>query len=252
MSGHRRIGVWDAKRMMTLDGSQPKCQAGGGMFALKQALGAFDFVGTQLAECDGEIELQLRSLKLHDGDPAKGKKRGRARNAPKFDLRTQLFQMCGVDLTRIDDIDVTTALAVVSEIGVDMSRFPTVKHFTSWLGLCPGTKITGGKVMSGKTKRVVNRAAQALRLAAAALRSSKSALGAYFRRMCSRMDKPKAVTAAAHKLARLIYTMLTKGQEYTDQGQDYYEERYRERVLRALSQRAAKLGMQMVPIAQPA
>ena len=222
------------------------------LFALKQALGAFDFVGTQLAECDAEIELQLQRLQVHDGEPAKGKKRGRARNAPKFDLRTQLFRMCGVDLTRIDGVDVTTALAVVSEVGTDMSRFPTIKHFTSWLGLCPGTKITGGKVMSGKTKRVVNRAAQALRLAAAALRSSKSALGAYFRRMCSRMDKPKAVTAAAHKLARLIYTMLTKGEEYTDQGQDYYEERYRERVLRALSQRAAKLGMQMVPIAQPA
>jgi transposase len=160
--------------------------------------------------------------------------------------------MCGVDLTRIDGIDVTTALAVVSEIGVDMSRLPTIKHFTSWLGLCPGTKITGGKVMSGKTKRCANRAAQALRLAAAALRSSKSALGAYFRRLASRMDKPKAVTAAAHKLARLIYTMLTKGEEYTDQGQDYYEERYRERVLRALSQRAAKLGMKMVAIEQPA
>ncbi len=221
------------------------------LFALKQALGAFDFVGTQLAECDAEIELQLQRLQAHDGDPAKGKKRGRARNAPRFDLRTQLFRMCGVDLTRIDGIDVTTALAVVSEVGADMSRFPSVRHFTSWLGLCPGTKITGGKVMSGKTKRVVNRAAQALRLAAAALRSSKSALGAYFRRMCSRMDKPKAVTATAHKLARLIYTMLTKGQEYTDQGQEYFEERYRERVLRALSQRAAKLGMQMVPIAQP-
>jgi transposase len=109
-----------------------------------------------------------------------------------------------------------------------------------------------GQVASGKTQRVVNRAAQALRLAASALRSSKAALGAYFRRMCSRMDKPKAVTAAAHKLARLIYTMLTKGQEYTDQGQEYYEERYRERVLRALSQRAVKLGMQVTPIAQPA
>ena len=222
------------------------------LFALKQALGAFDFVGSQLAECDTEIEQQLHRLKVHDGDPAKGKKRGRARNAPKFDLRTQLFQMCGVDLTRIDGVDVTTALAVVSEVGADMAKFPTVKHFTSWLGLCPGTKITGGKVLSGKTKRCVNRAAQALRLAAAALRSSKSALGAYFRRLCSRMDKPKAVTAAAHKLARLIYTMLTKGQEYTDQGQDYYEERYRERVLRALSQRAAKLGMKMVAIDQPA
>ena len=93
------------------------------LFALRQALGAFDFVATQLAECDREIELQLQSLKAHDAEPAKGKKRSRARNAPKFDLRTQLFQMCGVDLTRIDGIDVTTALAVVSEIGVDMQRF---------------------------------------------------------------------------------------------------------------------------------
>jgi len=221
------------------------------LFALKQALDAFDFIGTQLAECDLEVEQQLHSLQAHTGEPAKGKKRGRARNAPKFDLRTQLFKMCGVDLTRIDGIDVTTALAVVSEIGADMSRFPTVGHFASWMGLCPGTKITGGKVMSSKTKRCANRAAQALRLAAAALRTSQSALGAYFRRMCSRMDKPKAVTAAAHKLARLIYTMLTKGEEYTDQGQDYYEERYRERVLRQLSQRAQKLGMQLVAAEQP-
>ena len=222
------------------------------LFALKQALALFDFIGTQLAECDREIEAQLERLHVHQGSPATGKKRSRARNAPKFDLREHLFKMCGVDLTRINGIDVTTALAVISEVGTDMSRFVTVKHFTSWLGLCPGTKITGGKVMSGATKRCANRAAQALRLAAAALRSSHSALGAYFRRMCSRMDKPKAVTAAAHKLARLIYTMLTKGEEYTDQGQDYFEERYRERVLHHLSQRAAKLGMKMVAIEQPA
>lgn len=222
------------------------------LFALKQALDAFDFVGTQLAECDREIEVQLQSLQAHDGEPAKGKKRGRARNAPKFDLRTQLFRMCGVDLTRIDGIDVTTALAVVSEVGVDLARFPTDKHFASWLGLCPGTRITGGKVLSGKTRRCANRAAQALRLAAAALRSSQSALGAYFRRLCSRMDKPKAVTAAAHKLARLIYTMLTKGQEYTDQGQDYYENRYRDRVLHQLAKRAEKLGMKLVATEQPA
>ena len=199
---------------------------------------------------DHEIEQQLQSLQTHEGAPAQGKKRGRARNAPKFDLRTQLFKMCGVDLTRSDGIDVTTALAVVSESGADMSRFPTGGHFASWLGLCPGTKITGGKMMSGKTKRCGNRAAQALGLAAAALRTSQSALGAYFRRMCSRMDKPKAVTAAAHKLARLIYTMLTKGEEYTDQGQDYCEQRHRERVVQQLSQRAAKLGMKMVAIEQ--
>jgi transposase len=222
------------------------------LFELKQAVDAFDFVGTQLAECDQQIEHQMLALQAHDGEPAKGKKRGRARNAPKFDLRAQLFKMCGVDLTRIDGIDITTALAVISETGADMSRFPSDKHFASWMGLCPGTKITGGKVMSGRTKRCANRAAQALRLAAAALRTSQSALGAYYRRMCSRMDKPKAVAAAAHKLARLIYTMLTKGQEYTDQGQAYYEERYRERVLRQLSQRAQKLGMQLVASPQPA
>ena len=220
------------------------------MFALKQALAAFDFVGTQLVECDREIEQQLQSLHFWDHEPTKGKRRGTTRNAPKFDLRTQLFKMCGVDLTRIDGIDVTTALAVISETGADMSRFRTVAHFSSWLGLCPGTKITGGKVLSGKTKRCANRAAQALRLAAAGLRTSQSALGAYFRRMCSRMDKPKAITAAAHKLARLIYTMLTKGEEYTDKGQDYYEERYRQRVLRQLSQRAQKLGMKLVTTEQ--
>jgi transposase len=109
-----------------------------------------------------------------------------------------------VDLTRIDGIDVTTALVVVSEVGANLSKFPDDKHFASWLGLCPGTKITGDKVMSGKTARVANRASQALKLAAAALRTSQSALGAYYRRLCARMDKPKAVTAAAHKLARLI------------------------------------------------
>ena len=217
------------------------------LFALKQALDAFDFCGTQLAECDAQVQAQLQALHVREDEPAQGKKRGRARNAPKFDLRTQLFQMCGVDLTRIDGIDVTTALVVVSEVGADMCKFPSDKHFASWLGLCPGTKITGGKVMSSKTKRCANRAAQALRLAAAALRSSQSALGAYYRRLCARMDKPKAVTAAAHKLARLIYAMLSHGQEYTDRGQDYFEERYRQRVLHNLAQKAKAMGMQLVP-----
>jgi transposase len=222
------------------------------LFALRQALDAFDFCGKQLMQCDDEIEAQLARLHITEVEPDKGKKRGKARNAPRFDLRTRLFQMCGVDLTRIDGIDVTTALVVISEIGTDMGRFPSDKHFASWLGLCPGTQITGGKVMSGKTKRCANRAAQALRLAAAALRTSQSALGAYFRRLCARMDKPKAVTAAAHKLARLIYSMLTKGEQYTDQGQAYYEERYRQRVLHNLNRRALQLGMTLVPTAAAA
>ena len=222
------------------------------LFALKQALAGFDFCVSQLAECDTETERVMRELHTHQGTPAKGKKRSRARNAPKFDVREHLFKVCGVDLTRIDGIDVSTALVVLSEIGVDMSRFPTVKHFTSWLGLCPGTKISGGKVLGSRSKRTANRATQALKLAAAALRSSKSALGAYYRRMCARMDKAKAVTAAAHKLARLIYVMLTKGEEYTDQGQQYYEERYRERVVRQLAKRARELGMDLVATTQPA
>ena len=225
------------------------------LFCLRQALDAFDFCGKQLQQCDDEIEAQLARLHITAVEPDKGKKRSKARNAPKFDLRTRLFQMCDVDLTRIDGIDVTTALMVVSEIGTDMAKFPSDKHFASWLGLCPGTRITGGRVVSGKTQRCANRAAQALRLAAAALRTSQSALGAYFRRLCARMDKAKAVTAAAHKLARLIYTMLTKGEEYTDQGQAYYEERYRQRVLHNLNRRAQQLGMVVMPVAavaQPA
>ena len=222
------------------------------LFALKQALAAFDFCAAQLAECDGEVERAMALLHAHAGKPESAKRRSRPRNAPKFDVREHLFKICGVDLTRIDGIEVTTAMTVISEIGTDMSRFPTVKHFTSWLGLCPGTKISGGKVLGAASKRSVNRATQALKLAAAALRSSKSALGAYYRRMCARMDKGKAVTAAAHKLARLIYLMLTKGEEYTDQGQLYYEERYRQRVVRSLSKKAAELGMQLLPCPQPA
>jgi transposase len=226
------------------------------LFALRQALAAYDFCGTQLAECDTEIESRLNALHRHELAPPKGKRRSKARNAPKFDVREHLFKVCGVDLTRINGIDVSTAMIVISEIGTDMSRFPTVKHFTSWLGLCPGTKISGGKVLGSKSKRTANRATQALKLAAVALRSSKSALGAYYRRMCSRMDKPKAVTAAAHKLARLVYVMLTRGEEYTDQGQQYFEERYRERVVRQLTKKAHELGLEVVagpsPAPQPA
>jgi transposase len=221
------------------------------LFALKQALEMFDFIATQVAACDLTIEQQMQSMHVHDGTPGKNKKRSRPRNAPKLDLQTQLFKMCGVDLTRIDGINVTTALSVISEIGTDMSRFPTVKHFACWLGLCPGTKISGGRVLGAKTKRIANRASQALRLAAAGLRTSQSALGAYFRRICSRMDKPKAITAAAHKLARLVYTMLTKGEEYTDRGQEYYEERYRASVLRSLAKRAEKMGMILIASDQP-
>jgi transposase len=141
---------------------------------------------------------------------------------------------------------------VLAEVGADLSRFKSAKHFASWLGLCPGTKISGGKVLSGAAKRTTNRAAQALRMAAANLRTSQSALGAYYRRLCARMDKPCAITACAHKLARLICSGLTKGEEYIDQGQIQYEERYRQRVVKSLIKRAEQLGFQLVPVSEAA
>ena len=162
------------------------------LFALKQALAVYDFCGCQLSECDGEIEQRLTALQKHQGSPAKGKKRSKSKNAPQFDVRDHLFKICGVDLTRIDGIDVTTAMAVISEVGPDMSRFKTVKHFTSWLGLCPGTKISGGKMLGSRSKRTANRATQALKLAAAALRSSRSALGA----------SGRSIAACAHAWTR--------------------------------------------------
>lgn len=127
------------------------------LFALKQALDAFDFCGRQLAECDAQIEAQLERLRKTEADPAKGKRRGTARNAPNSDLRGRLFQMCGVDLTPINGVDLATPLVVVSEIGADLSRFPSDKHFASWLGLCPVTKTTGGKLMSGQDQAVRQR-----------------------------------------------------------------------------------------------
>jgi transposase len=217
------------------------------LFALKVALATFDFCAQQLQQCEQEIDRAMQVLQRFTNEPAKGKKRSKAKNAPKFDVRERLFKMCGVDLTRINGIDVSTAMTIVSEVGTDMNRFPSDKHFASWLGLCPGTYISGGKSLGSATKHSTNRATQALKQAAAALRTSQSALGAYFRRLCGRMDKAKAVTAAAHKLARLVYAMLTKGEEYTDQGQQYYEERYRERAVRQLQRRANKLGMLVVP-----
>jgi len=218
------------------------------LFSLKVAVKSYDFYAEQLVACDQEIEQHMKDLARYDLTPEKPKRRGgKSRNAPKFDARLLLMQMCGVDLTRIDGIDVTTAFKVLSEIGADMSKFKSAKHFTSWLGLCPGTKISGGKVLSAATKRTANKASQALKMAAVNLRNSQSALGAYYRRLCGRMDKGKAVTACAHKLARLIYAMLTKGEEYVDQGQTYYEEKYRERVLKNLTKRAEALGFQLTP-----
>ena len=156
--------------------------------------------------------------------------------------------MTGVDLTRIDGVDGFTALKVTSEVGTDMTKWPSAKHFASWLGLSPNNRITGGRVISSKTKPSANRAAAALRLAANALHRSDSALGAFLRRKKAHLGAPKAITATAHKLARLIYSMLRYGQEYVDAGAEYYERQYQQRALRAAKRRAAQLGYQLVPL----
>ena len=218
------------------------------LFALKQSVALFDFYADQVLECDRQIESMLERLEQHEGDPEPSRRRSKAKNAPHFDLRTHLFRLCGVDLTRIDGIDVTTAFKVITEVGTDFSKFKSAKHFASWLGLCPGTKISGGKILSGASKRTANRAAQALRMSAMSLRRSESALGAYYRRLCSRLDKGKAITACAHKLSRLVYALMTQGEDYVDQGQDAYETRYRERAVRSLKKRAEGLGFELIPV----
>jgi transposase len=223
------------------------------LFALKQAVELYDAYQARLEECDAELARVLTDLAVHDAReaaPAKRRRGGRPRRSA-FDLREALYRACGVDLTAIDGIDTGTALKVLAEVGPDLSRFKSAKHFASWLGLCPGTRITGGKVLSGASKRCSNRLAQALRMAATTLKHSRSALGAYYRRLCGRLDKAKAIRATAHKLARLIYALLTRGQEYVDHGQDYYEERYRERVVYHLKKKAQSMGFLLTPMETP-
>lgn len=157
------------------------------------------------------------------------------------------YYWAGVDLTRINGLGLAAVTKILTEIGPDLSRFPTVKHFCSWLGLCPGTKISGGKVLSAKTKRSVNRVRQALKVAAMSLSHCDSALGAFYRRLCARMDKPSANTAVAHKLARMVYFMMTRGEAFVDQGQQRYEEQQLQRSVAALKRRATALGFVIAP-----
>ena len=220
------------------------------IFELTQALELYRTYQDKTAQCDREIERQLgRFEDRGNGEPPAEDAGKRSQgNAPRFDLRNHLHRMTGVDLTRIDGVDAFTALKVVGEIGTDMTRWPSAKHFASWLGLSPNNRITGGKVSSSRTKANANRAAAALRLAANALHRSNSALGAFLRRKKAHLGAPKAITATAHKLARIIYSMLRYGQGYVDAGAQYYESQYRERALRAARQRAAQLGYQLVPV----
>jgi transposase len=149
-------------------------------------------------------------------------------------------------LTRIDGLEAVTIQQIITETGVDMGPWPTVKHFASWLSLAPQNHISGGKVLKRSTRKSKNRAAQAFRMAAQSVSRSNSALGAFYRRMRAKHGGPKAITATAHKIARIFYYMLKYRQEYHDPGQAYYEQQYRERVVRNLQRRAKELGMKLV------
>ncbi|HKV12795.1 MAG TPA: IS110 family transposase [Thermoanaerobaculia bacterium] len=244
----RRIRADEAQIARSLEGTWRAEH----LFSLKQALALYDAYASQIADCDAELQRLLSALKAHEApeELEGGPRGGPSKNAPRFNARKALFEVSGVDLTRIPGIEASSALKIISEIGTDLSRFPNVKHFTSWLGLCPGTKISGGKTLSGETKRCANRVAQALRMSAQSLRQSRSALGAYHRRLCARMDRAKAITATAHKLARLVYFLLTSGQAYVDSGLQHYEERYQQRMVQSLTQRARALGFHLVPSSQ--
>jgi transposase len=224
------------------------------VFILQQELQLYEFYQVQILAVDAQIEQCLASF-TSKVDPskkplAKPKRRGKKQpgNAPQFDLRTHLYRISGVDFTQIDGCGALTILILLSELGLDPSRFPTVKHFTSWLGLCPGSRVTGGKVKSSKTRPVVNRAANAFRMAAQTLCRSHSALGAYYRRMQRRLGAPKAITAAAHKLARIFYHLWTSGDAYFDPGSNAYERQYQDRMLRNLNKKAQAFGMKLTPI----
>ncbi|MHB1700324.1 MAG: IS110 family RNA-guided transposase [Acidobacteriaceae bacterium] len=222
------------------------------LFVLRQALGIYDGLAQSLNECNARIDALLGALGTHEVK-LEGPAKRAGKNTPAFDLRATLARWAGVDLTRINGLAVTSVLTVLSEVGPDLSRFASVKHFCSWLGLCPGTKISGGKVLSARTRRSTNRVRQALKLAAMSLsRSSSAALGAFYRRLGARMDNPRANTAVAHKLARMIDFMLTRGEAFVDQGQQHYEEQQRQRSIAALKRRAADLGFALTPQPTPA
>jgi transposase len=220
------------------------------LFALQQAVELYEFYHRQIAACDRQIEGQLQTFADHSGGkplPAAPRKPKRRRNEHHFDARLPLFRATGVDLTAIEGINEHTALVLLSEIGTDMSRWSTEKHFAAWLGLCPLHKISGGKVLSRKVRPSANRAAVALRLAASCLHHSQSALGAFFRRLKARLGTPKAIVATAHKLARLVYRLLKHGEAYVAQGMAAYEHAYRDRVVKNLIRKAKELGYQLLP-----
>jgi transposase len=159
-----------------------------------------------------------------------------------FNVAGHLKQLIGTDLTTIPGIDSSTALKLISEIGTDITKWPSAKHFCSWLGLCPGTRISGGRRQSSHTSHSTNKAATVLRMAANSLYRSGGILGSHLRRMKVRMGSVEAITATAHKMARSIYFMMQKRQDYIDLGENYYDQLNQEKALRYLKKKAESLG----------
>jgi transposase len=223
------------------------------IFALKQNLQLFDLYQGMLSECDTAIESHLQKLTQHSeltgtALPPRRSKRQRNGNEPHFDVRRYLRELTGADLSQIHGIGPYQALRLVSEIGTDMSRWPTEGHFTAWLALAPQNKITGGRLISSKTSASGNRAAAILRMAAMAVARTETALGAFYRRLAARRGKPKANTATARKIAILVYRTLKGEIIYQDPGPDAYNQSQRQRVLGRLRKRAKALGMALVNV----
>ena len=216
------------------------------VFALTQALALYDFYQARVDECDAEIECALVVLNADREAPAsplpEPRHKTKQPNAVSFETRPLLYQLTGVDLTQIHGIGPYLALRLVGECGTDLNRWPTAKHFTSWLTLSPGCKISGGKVLSAHTRKTTNRVTAHLRLAAVTVGRTNTALGAFYRRLAARIGKAKAVTATARKIAVLFYNTMRFGMAYQDPGADHYESRYRERVVKQLHRRAAEFG----------
>jgi transposase len=219
------------------------------VFSLRQALELYDFHRAKVDECDVEIEAALIELN-HDRSapaaPLPEARHARNRNEPKFELRAALYTLLGADLSQIHGFGGYTVLRLVGECGDDMRKWPTVKHFTSWLSLAPGNKVSGGRVLSSRTRKSANRAAVLLRIAAVNVGKTHTAIGAFYRRLAARTGKAKAVTATARKLAVLFYNAMRFGMSYVDPGEDHYEENYKHRVVRQLHRRAKQMGFTLV------
>jgi transposase len=225
------------------------------IFALTQALELYDIYQAKVALCDARIEAVLKRLRKASSVPAG--KLPPIRTAKKqandlaFDVRAALHGLLGCDVTQIHGLGPYLALKLVGECGTNLSAWPNAKHFTSWLCLSPSNKISGGKVLSSRTRRSGSRAAALLRLAAVAVGRTETALGAFYRRLSARIGKAKAVTATARKIAILFYNTLRHGMEYTDPGASHYEERYRRRVITNLERRAKSLGYVLQAAPEP-